>query len=430
MTVRTRAYRALVVDDDENLRDLVRLTFDREGLRCDVAEDGVVAENHLRQRQYDVVVCDLRMPRKHGHQLVSEILSKPSHPMVIVVTGVVEPRLVADLFGRGVTDVISKPLDYRVLAVKIKALLDRRQAVNAQVGAADGFHVVGQIDVASSALQEQLSQITDSFNATIDNLTSQKDEIEARFLSTVRLFTGLMEEGGHSTESHAGRVEQMAVALGKVLNLTNSELHTLSTAALLHDIGQFGMPDSVRTKPPWHLSPDERGVYRRYPQIGAALISEMPGAAKIAEIIEQHAENYDGTGFPWALTAEETSILSRIVRIADGTDTFMSHARGVDLLQQVQDHLRTQRGKAYDPELTPHATKYLTEYLRANEERKPIQLRSDALRPGLVLAENLYDEDGHYLARKGALLTPPMISLLRKLINNQSVAVYEPSSTE
>ncbi|NUM54501.1 MAG: response regulator [Candidatus Hydrogenedentes bacterium] len=422
----TSPYRALVVDDDANVRELLRLSFEREGVRCEVAEDGIVAENQLRQRNFDVLVTDLRMPRKHGHQLITEVLAKHNRPMVIVITGVADPRIVGDLFARGVADVVSKPFDFPIFAVKVRAMLDRQTKGIDMAQPHAG--VAGQIDQASLALQAQLAQITESFNATISNLTSQKEALEAGFLNSVRVFTSLIAESGHSDESHAVRVEQMAMDLADAAELTSSEKNVLGIAALLHDIGQFGMPDSIRSKPPWLLDPDERAVYCRYPLIGASLMGEMPGAMKIAGLIEQHSENFDGTGFPWNLEGPHVSISARIIRIADGVDTFLSHARGENAIDQVCEHIRAQRGKAYDPELVPRALVYVTDYWKASQDTKTVRVPADSLRPGLTLAENVYDPDGHFLARRGATLTLSMISHLRSLIGKQDVLVVEPES--
>jgi hypothetical protein len=96
------------------------------------------------------------------------------------------------------------------------------------------------------------------------------------------------------------------------------------------------------------------------------------------------------------------------------------------MIQQVCDHLRAQRGKAYDPNLVPYALTYVAEYWKANQETKTVRLPADALRPGLTLAENVYDTDGHFLARKGATLTLVMTSHLRNLIGRQDVSVIDP----
>ena len=118
--------RALVVDDSQEFRALLARALQRERVNCDVAPDGQVAEQMLERSHYDILVTDLRMPRKHGHQLITDVMASKKPPMIVVMTGVVEPRLIADLISRGVVDVIQKPLEFDVMAAKIRALYERQ----------------------------------------------------------------------------------------------------------------------------------------------------------------------------------------------------------------------------------------------------------------------------------------------------------------
>ena len=120
------SYRVLVVDDDEAVRRLTVRALSGEGMVCDSAVDGDQACEMARATRYDVVVTDLRMPNRNGHALAVELLQTEPCPLVFVLTGVTEPRLVRDLLIRGVEDVFIKPVDYRVLAAKVTATLKRR----------------------------------------------------------------------------------------------------------------------------------------------------------------------------------------------------------------------------------------------------------------------------------------------------------------
>lgn len=119
-------YRALVVDDATAVRLLTKRALTREDIACDTAADGVEATVLLGERQYDVVVTDLSMPNQHGCSLAVDLLKQADHPPVVIVSGVLEPRLTRDLYARGVDDVVFKPVDYDVFAAKIKSLVMRR----------------------------------------------------------------------------------------------------------------------------------------------------------------------------------------------------------------------------------------------------------------------------------------------------------------
>ena len=130
-------YRALVVDDEKILRQSAILAMEREGFRCDEAADGESAMAMLDQNVYDCIITDLRMPYKHGHQLAVELLERPNCPVIVVVTGIIEPKLAKDLILRGVQDIVFKPANYGLMAAKVRAFVVRRredqEAESAQV---------------------------------------------------------------------------------------------------------------------------------------------------------------------------------------------------------------------------------------------------------------------------------------------------------
>ncbi|EMI43138.1 response regulator [Rhodopirellula sp. SWK7] len=122
---------ALVVDDEPLVRNLTIRALTREGFDCDSAQDGREAAKLAAKGNYDVVVTDLKMPNQNGHALAVELMSMPSPPSVVVLTGVTEPRLAKDLISRGIDDIIYKPIDYSVLSMKVRAIAERSAAAKA-----------------------------------------------------------------------------------------------------------------------------------------------------------------------------------------------------------------------------------------------------------------------------------------------------------
>jgi DNA-binding response OmpR family regulator len=122
----SKNYRALVVDDEEAVRKLLMFALTKQGFECDSAADGQEAEDQCSKFPYDAVVTDLRMPRMHGYAFTTYLLAQKRKPVMVVHTGITEPRLANDLLMRGVDDIIFKPFDCGVLALKVKALVNRR----------------------------------------------------------------------------------------------------------------------------------------------------------------------------------------------------------------------------------------------------------------------------------------------------------------
>lgn len=109
-------FRALVVDDQEVSRAIVRHALESVHIRCDEATDGAEALGLLLQRRYDLLVCDLVMPNMHGHALIRQVQRQPDPPRIIVLTGLEEPRILRDLARRGVAAVLFKPTNGNTIA--------------------------------------------------------------------------------------------------------------------------------------------------------------------------------------------------------------------------------------------------------------------------------------------------------------------------
>ena len=420
------AYRALVVDDEAQVRALTTRALRREGFSCDPAADGLEAQQKLGQQRYDVMVADLRMPHMHGHKLIAGVLEQPHPPMIVVLTAVAEPKIIEDLYQRGVDDIAFKPVTYPAFATKVRVMLERRTkgppepaAVKPGMSTAK-TDVKRQINDATQTLRDQLNDVTQNFRSTISEL----EKMESGFVGSVRVLSNLINQVGQFKGSHAARVESLSVRLGEACGVSREDLRNLTVAALLHDIGQFGMPDNVRTLPPHSLSSEERAIFHSYPSIGAALLSEVAGAEQVVELIETHAENYDGTGFPQQLRGEQIPLGARIIRLADGFDNFMLfEADAEEPWNNARNHLNSYKAVYYDPRLVDHALKFSDELeYESNEENiKAIPARD--LLIGHVLAQNVYDRNGRFLARKGAEVSGAMLPRLQRLAENQSIKI-------
>lgn len=416
-----RTWRVLIVDDEEEQRSLLKRGLSGEDLRCDTASDGVEAKRLSRMHKYDAVITDLKMPRMHGHQLAVGLLAEADPPLVFIVTGLAEPKLVGDLLKRGAADVFLKPVVLSLFVTKVRALLERQSDIRIEGGIGGGRST----NLAGN-LKAQLAEVTSSFRETIAELERQQAQLEEGYVGSLRMLTSIMTAPGVETKSHAGRVEKLAQAIGERLKLEREPMRHLQMAALLHDVGQVGMPDDVRSKPPWMLTGDELKSFHRYPVVGAALLSEIRGAETIAAIVESHAENWNGSGFPNGLRGQEIPIEARILRIADGCDIHMMFAGKGEPEDELREHLHAERGVAYDPEIASLALSCLPSVYGENKGRKILTLSMDELRPLMVLAENLYDPHGHFLAREGATVTESMLDRLCSLLRGQKIRVFAP----
>lgn len=414
-------YRALVVDDEASMRRLIVLALSREGIECAEAPDGVVATNMVRCRRYDLVTVDLAMPRMNGHKFIQDLITEKHPPAIVVITGVIDGRIARDVLSRGVEDFYFKPLDAALFALKARRILDHRAAM--EVAGEEGGRVdlPDQISRTTTFLESQLETIQQSFRETIGELERQRENLELGLVDSVRVLTNIINQVGRFEGSHSVRVEKLAVGIASQLKLGPSLLKDIKMAALLHDIGQFGMPDRVRSGAPWSLSPEDRQIYESYPTIGALLLSEIGGIEGVVPLVEHHTERFDGTGFPDGLAGDKIPLGARILAVADGYETLRQFEDPTNALAAVA----RQKGHAYDPEIVNLAiaqirTSELDSASGANTALVPVL----ELREGSVLADAIFDDRGAMLVSPGRELTRPIIEKVKLLVPKQTVSVY------
>jgi HD-like signal output (HDOD) protein/CheY-like chemotaxis protein len=120
--------RALVVEDEQSVQALVGRALSAQQIVCDFANDGTSARRKLDNSRYDIVVTDLKMPNGNGHALCQSVLADPERPLLVAITGLVEPRLRRDLEARGVDAIFEKPFDLFDFGKRIRKMVDERIA--------------------------------------------------------------------------------------------------------------------------------------------------------------------------------------------------------------------------------------------------------------------------------------------------------------
>ena len=124
--------------------------------------------------------------------------------------------------------------------------------------------------------------------------------------------------GSHDpyTQAHGERVGEMAAALGTEARLGPEQVEILRLAGIVHDIGKLGVPDDTLLKP-GELSSSDRIAVERHPDIAAAILQPLRGAARVAEIVRSHHECPDGSGYPRGLRGADIPVEARLLRVAD-----------------------------------------------------------------------------------------------------------------
>lgn len=141
--------------------------------------------------------------------------------------------------------------------------------------------------------------------------------------SLICAFSQLLDLKDLNTGVHSTRLAEWGMRVGGELGLDESHLQNLEVAALLHDIGKVGIPDSILRKP-GKLNEEEYALMKKHPEYGWVVLRMLPGFERAALDILHHHEMFDGKGYPAGLRGAEIPIVSRIVSVIDAFDAMVS----------------------------------------------------------------------------------------------------------
>ena len=150
------------------------------------------------------------------------------------------------------------------------------------------------------------------------------ERIRTTLTATVSALASAVEMRDPYTAGHQRRVADLACALGEILELPEEELDGLRLAALVHDVGKMRVPTDILTNP-GKLTDAEFSIIKTHPQAGYDVLKGIEFARPVAQIVLQHHERFDGSGYPQGLSDGEILLEARILAVADVIEAMASH---------------------------------------------------------------------------------------------------------
>ena len=265
----------LVVDDLETNRHLLQRLLSVQGYRVLTAVDGDDGLRVVASEAPDVILSDIRMPKRDGFSFCRTVKSNPDTRLIpiVLMTGATETDDRLRAIEAGADDFLTKPIDQLELEARVRSLM-------------------------------QLKRFTDELDSAESVLRSLALMIEAR---------------DAYTEGHCERLARYAIELGEHLGLADDDLAALSRGGYFHDLGKIAIPDSILQKP-GPLTPEERRRMETHAVIGDRLCGDLRSLQGVRAIVRHHHERLDGSGYPDGLRGDEIPILAQIIGIVDVYD--------------------------------------------------------------------------------------------------------------
>jgi len=228
---------------------------------------------------------------------------------------------------------------------------------------------------ASARLQAQNEDLAERSHELVESARA----LEATLLETIETLNAAVEARDPYTAGHSQRVRRVALAIGRELRLPAKQLGALATAALFHDIGKIGMPDSILTKP-GKLDRAEATIMREHVTRGAEIVARISSLRDSVPAIRHHHERWDGLGYPDRLSGTTIPVESAIIAIADSWDAMTTdrpYAVALDV-DEAMLQIEAGRGKQFNPAVV--------DAFLSVAERRPAEVMPPETAPATVAA--------------------------------------------
>ena len=176
------------------------------------------------------------------------------------------------------------------------------------------------------------------------------DGLERTFVSTVATLANALEANDEYTSSHARWISDMALLVGRELELDRDALKRLELGALFHDIGKIGIPSDILQKP-GPLTDEEFEIVKAHPELGEKILAPIDRLSDVRPIVRACHERWDGGGYPDGKAGDEIPIEARIVLVCDAFHAMVTDRpyRGRMPGAEAVERLLESAGTQFDP---------------------------------------------------------------------------------
>lgn len=200
--------------------------------------------------------------------------------------------------------------------------------------------------------ETELIQAQQDLQKSNERLARHARDVEQTWEKTLQLLAGLTELRDPYTRGHQYRVADLCRAIGKEMGFEDGPLRELVQAAQIHDIGKIEIPSDYLNRP-GRLHPEEFDFIKDHPSKGYDLLSRINVPGFVQEIVYQHHERLDGSGYPRGLKSWDILLSSRILAVADVAEAMLSHRpyRPAFGLEEVMEEISGGAGILYDEDV-------------------------------------------------------------------------------
>ena len=391
--------RILFVDDEQNILSSLRRLFRTHGYQVLTADSGATALDILEKEPVDLVISDMRMPQMDGAQFLERVRERWPDTIRLLLTGYSDIASILAAINRGeIYRYITKPWDDNDIVLVVRHALERR-ALEQEKRRLEQLtqRQNEELRALNASLEAKVQERTAALRQAHDQLVEANGKLKTSFLTSIKVFSGVIEMRGGKLAGHSRRVADLARKIAMKMGLNPQEVQEVFVAGLLKDIGKVAFSDELLSQPVSMMNGEQLGQYRKHPLRAEQLLMPLEDLRGAARILRSQLERFDGQGFPDRLSGFNIPLGARILALASDYDDLQTGAlmqRRLRADEAIAAILQA-RGTRYDPQVVA-AFQEVTSGKPADAPPE-LELRARNLLPGMVLSRDLITDDGFLL---------------------------------
>ena len=389
----------LVVEDSPVQTELLRRALAAASYRVITAANGAEGLATAIAQRPAAVVTDVNMPVMDGYTMCEAMRREASlnSTPIILLTMLSDPEDLIRGLNAGADGYLTKPYDVSALVSRLAALLDNpptrkpadeRRSVEVKLAGkthlvyADSTRMLNLLisTYENAVLQNQAlvsaETALDNLNQHLEQKVQEKtaalaleikkhadlqirleseqrasaEQLQETYLSTIHAISLALEKRDAYTSGHQRRASELATAIAREIGLTPHRIEGLRVSGLLYDLGKISVPADIlnRSRP---LNKSEFALIMSHVQNGYEIVQGIKFPWPVAQIVLQHHERLDGSGYPAGLKGEAILLEARILAVADVVEAMCSHRpyRAALGIEAALAEIERGRGTVYDP---------------------------------------------------------------------------------
>jgi len=404
----------LFVDDEPNILSALRRLFRPYPYKILLANSGQEALALLEKEAVDLAISDMRMPVMDGAVFLAHVRARWPDTIRLLLTGYADMQSTIDAINRGeIFRYITKPWNDNDIVLVVKQALERK-ALEAEKKRLEALTLRQNEELKSlnASLEIKVDERTIDLRKAHASLLSVNDKLKTNFLTSIKVFSNVIEMRGGKLVGHSRRVADLSRKIAKKLNLDSKETQEIFVASLLADIGKIGFSDELLATPVSQMNGEQLGQFHKHTLRAEQLLMPLQDLQGSAKIIRAQHERFDGRGFPDGLEGENIPIGARILSLSSDYDNLQNGS----LLQKrmhaedAQALIIRGAGNRYDEKVVAAFKQIIS---NKTDEIDDQEISTAQIQPGMILSADVISKEGMLLLPTDYVLDQHVIDKLR-----------------